>query len=1035
MNPLNKVAEIIKTRQKADNLLVIVPTQRAKYFLAQSLSNSCTSALPHMFTLAELINHLTPWVELPPTQIYTCLTLYHILKTPFFDTFSSSFHFLETIAKDLNLLYNNLPLQGKEPPQFIEHILVEYYSTGSEFLDQEFTKSYKKVVEDVLGFHISKTAPRHHLQHIASIWERVAHALKPDKNNGEPSDFSNHFVQKTKELFDVPLVFEGMLMRWAAKNKDEWTPELKKLIKPEEIIAIVGGVMDRTYLHVLLALKQEYGERFFAIGFYPSKLKSIEKYILPHLRLLGEETQEHFKELTLTHQYALLGIQPQEEKIFLSTITAHHLPDRPSQVAYLNHALSSSSNNTPTLILMPREDLLPLIASTLSDANITLGMPLHLTSVHTFIELLRETRSAMLLDFNLCSGELLQRWKWHPLGRHLLTPQANSDTSASLFAPFQEVFEKEALAFIEMRTGSEKNNDIYTIFVELGDKLTRRLKQAGELTTLHGQAWHQLLLTVKTLDKISKDILSPQELLDLLTYLTYSLTVPLQSEPLNPLQIMGFLETRALSFERVFVMDATEGVVPPSPFAKSLIPEPIRLATGLPTQEIISLLYHTILFQVLLNARIVEFLVPAMDHMGRDTGPSPLIEELEWLTGTKPEIKTYTLDLKIETQEQKALQTHIQPAVSDRSDSSPKTYLQGETLSLSLSNLAILLECPRKFFFNTVLKLKAPEGFSANQFHSNIAGSVVHKVLQEIHQKDLNAACKEIDELLRNTPLLEAKTLQTLKEIVQDKLKRQELIFTQNGYTSEHLEKFLTSTTTYHDTLRLLKRVLEREGKIINDAKIKSITHEHDLTFSLEKPIQVNGKKVEVALTLRIDRIEKLQDGSIRLCELKTSASDLPTDKNSQKLKEKVHELIRGHIIPRINEVATMIKMATLNNSIKSITCTQSIGWEHNKHQRLFQLLVYGKIWNQTPDSEKISELRIYSFKAREYLSWNTEYSHEWSEEIWERLKNELLPTLIEVLTSYGPEALFKHLPPLPNIKRCGYCPFAGICGQTIKAS
>jgi RecB family exonuclease len=59
-------------------------------------------------------------------------------------------------------------------------------------------------------------------------------------------------------------------------------------------------------------------------------------------------------------------------------------------------------------------------------------------------------------------------------------------------------------------------------------------------------------------------------------------SVPFPGTPLRGVQVLGFLETRNLTFERVFVLDANEGVLPPRTDIDVFLPPETRAHLGLP---------------------------------------------------------------------------------------------------------------------------------------------------------------------------------------------------------------------------------------------------------------------------------------------------------------------------------------------------------------------------------------------------------------------------------------------------------------------
>src|SRR5208337_2269561 len=58
---------------------------------------------------------------------------------------------------------------------------------------------------------------------------------------------------------------------------------------------------------------------------------------------------------------------------------------------------------------------------------------------------------------------------------------------------------------------------------------------------------------------------------------------PFEGTPLQGVQVLGFLETRGLRFERTYVIDANEDIIPDTRKEESLLPFKVREILGLPT--------------------------------------------------------------------------------------------------------------------------------------------------------------------------------------------------------------------------------------------------------------------------------------------------------------------------------------------------------------------------------------------------------------------------------------------------------------------
>ena len=111
--------------------------------------------------------------------------------------------------------------------------------------------------------------------------------------------------------------------------------------------------------------------------------------------------------------------------------------------------------------------------------------------------------------------------------------------------------------------------------------------------------------------------------------------IPFAGEPLKGLQVMGVLETRNLDFENVFIVSLNEGLLPAAPRQGSYIPNAIRKAYSLPTNEHQDSIYAYLFYRVLQRAKNITLLYntePDMLGMGE---MSRFVKQLVYESGWK----------------------------------------------------------------------------------------------------------------------------------------------------------------------------------------------------------------------------------------------------------------------------------------------------------------------------------------------------------------------------------------------------------------
>lgn len=118
--------------------------------------------------------------------------------------------------------------------------------------------------------------------------------------------------------------------------------------------------------------------------------------------------------------------------------------------------------------------------------------------------------------------------------------------------------------------------------------------------------------------------------LRLLSQLTVSQTVSFKGEPVEGLQLMGTLETRALDFENVVIAAFNEGIFPRKNSAPSIIPYNLRRAFGLPTHEYHDAIFAYNFYRLIYRARRV-FLIYDSRTDGQHGELSRYAAQLEYL--------------------------------------------------------------------------------------------------------------------------------------------------------------------------------------------------------------------------------------------------------------------------------------------------------------------------------------------------------------------------------------------------------------------
>jgi ATP-dependent helicase/nuclease subunit B len=235
---------------------------------------------------------------------------------------------------------------------------------------------------------------------------------------------------------------------------------------------------------------------------------------------------------------------------------------------------------------------------------------------------------------------------------------------------------------------------------------------------------------IESLDKLRSSLLCNHSFDELASYFSFirhyfsNVEVPFAGTPLQGVQVLGQLETRNLKFDRVFVFDVNDDVIPRSKSQDVLLPQQVRRALHLTTyhdsEETVSYYFDALLA----GAKEVHLFFVENGQKER----SRLIEKLLWE-------KQKTLKSVRDTEFVRAINYNVSLS-NDVPEPINKTsdvtaFLNDFTFSASA--LDIYLQCQLKFYYRHVLRLYEKEIVSGEVEQSEV-GSVVHKILAEFFQ-------------------------------------------------------------------------------------------------------------------------------------------------------------------------------------------------------------------------------------------------------------------------------------------------------------
>ena len=473
-------------------------------------------------------------------------------------------------------------------------------------------------------------------------------------------------------------------------------------------------------------------------------------------------------------------------------------------------------------------------------------------------------------------------------------------------------------------------------------------------------SFEKMILDLKRFVDVSEN-LGVADLQLLWSKLKKQTQIPFEGEPLEGIQIMGMLETRVLDFDNVIMLGVNEGTLPSNSDSPSYLPYDIRIRNGMRTdldKDAVASYHFQRLMQRCANAYLIydsdadspmkgeasRFIAQLTNEPWENTVINELTVTSEVGASAKPaEISIQKTDFEL-----RALARYFERGISP-------------------SGLNQYLTCKLKFYYQYVLKLGEPDELSESLDFSEF-GTIVHNTLDDLY-KDFIAEGMTVNRLKEKQGKIEStlkkEFLKTMEHL--DEISGRDLLSVKVAET--YVNRVLIQDIAYLEKFgagALQMRGVEIDGNV-------------ELNVSLPQPF------TRVRLAGRIDRIDELSDGTIRVLDYKTGKVDA-------------------------EDLAL--------SSIDELTGEKG-------RPKAAQLVLYGLMMQQHEQGRnyQFGIATLQSSKPPVLLSINKQTSFTIDD-----VRNMFRPVITsQVLEMADPEVAFTQT---EDLKACGYCQYASICNR-----
>ena len=397
--------------------------------------------------------------------------------------------------------------------------------------------------------------------------------------------------------------------------------------------------------------------------------------------------------------------------------------------------IGSEANPVETAFVLPDESLLlPLlhaIPPAYDAVNVTMGYPMAGSALYTLLDALGQLQLKLRQrpDGWYAYHRPVREVFTSGIFKALLSEEEQAVVSkvqaaARYYVPLSDLQGGPVLKLLFRavvtepdKASAEQNHAMEQYLADVAACVGARLAAGGQmpLELDFARSCHTTLTLLQ-----QKDLeLLPATHLNLVKRLLEGISVPFKGEPLQGLQVMGPLETRALDFRNVVILSANEGMFPRRSLRSSFIPPELRKGFGLPTYEHQDAVWAYYFYRLLQRAERVWLIYDSRTEGLRGGEESRFIKQLGYHFG-------WPLERRVAV-------AAMHP--TDAAGSIPKTEEDVRKIReghLSASTLQSYLHCPAQFYYKVVQELESEEDL-AESLDQGMLGRVFHKVMEELY--------------------------------------------------------------------------------------------------------------------------------------------------------------------------------------------------------------------------------------------------------------------------------------------------------------
>ena len=691
--------------------------------------------------------------------------------------------------------------------------------------------------------------------------------------NFDPDKITNEkkgFLSIWSVLFDIystfrislreqNIAYEGMIFREVAEN---FQKDIMSLMRWDIIHFIGFNALNECEKTIMSCLKKigkarfywDYDNSFLSEG----QLNSAGFFLKDNIKLYGNDmTPEWSHDINVSDRY-----NSAKRRVIDTSSDIAQVKLIPQLIGDLPGLTMENAHHT-AVVLADENLLMPVLTSlpeNMGDINITMGYPLRLTNVYTFVKHLMDLQITSTIEndvvrFNfihvisilkhtLISGlsgnsdkaiitEIIKsNLVWVPAdhfekSEYLSRLFRKPSTSFLLSEYFKEVL--SMIAISDKHEDLSENDSVQRNIIN--EFIYRIVLSLNRLETIVGS--HDIAITIDTYIRILDRMLRIQ-------------SVPFSGEPLSGIQIMGILETRALDFKNLIFLSVNEGILPAISSGSSFIPFSLRDAFCLPSLSHQESIYAYHFYRLLQRAENVTFTYNSNSEGLRSGEMSRFLIQMKYEQGMKTDFSNLNFEIRTQGSVKECLERSEQ-----HSEQLYSLFIDGKKGGkLSPTAINTWLNCRMKFYYRYINMLKEPDKVFTD-IDPALLGNILHEIMKSIYHDYIGIVLTQdlFNSIIRNKQLL----ARVIGKAISEKFKggRDGSVGGNELIIREVLMAYL---------LRILHM----------DKNLAPITILHlEESFSFIIPVVLNGIQVDIVTGGQVDRIDITEDLT-RIVDYKT---------------------------------------------------------------------------------------------------------------------------------------------------------------------